>query len=51
VLNEILEERVATRRSRSNPRGVKRKMSSYPLRPREKMKTKVMHIEVAVVVV
>lgn len=34
VLEEILQERVVTSRNRRNPRGVKRKMSSYPLRPR-----------------
>ena len=34
VLDEILQERVAPRRGRSNPRGVKRKMSNFPLRPR-----------------
>jgi len=34
VLDEILEERVASRRGRQVPRGVKRKMSNYPLRPR-----------------
>ena len=34
VLEEILEERVVTRPNRRNPRGVKRKMSSFPLRPR-----------------
>jgi len=34
VLDEILEERVASSRSRQVPRGVKRKMSGYPLRPR-----------------
>ena len=34
VLDEILEERVVSSRNRSCPRGVKRKMSSYPLRPR-----------------
>jgi hypothetical protein len=33
VLAEILEERVASSRGRRVPRGVKRKMSSYPLRP------------------
>jgi len=33
-LAEILEERVASSRGRQVPRGVKRKMSSYPLRPR-----------------
>ena len=31
---EILEERVVSSRTRRNPRGVKRKMSGYQLRPR-----------------
>jgi len=34
VLDEILEERVASFRGRQVPPGVKRKMSGYPLRPR-----------------
>lgn len=34
MLNEILEERAVSGRSRQVPRGVKRKMSNYPLRPR-----------------
>ena len=34
VLEEILGERIASSRNRRNPRGVKRKMSSYPLRRR-----------------
>ena len=34
MLNEILEERVVSSRGRRVPRGVKRKMSNYPLRPR-----------------
>jgi hypothetical protein len=34
VLEEILEERAVSGRGRQVPRGVKRKMSSYPLRPR-----------------
>jgi hypothetical protein len=34
VLDEILEERVVNGRGRRVPRGVKRKMSSYPPRPR-----------------
>jgi hypothetical protein len=33
VLAEILEERVASSRGRRVPRGVKRKMSGYKLRP------------------
>jgi hypothetical protein len=39
VLDEILEERVASSRGRQVPRGVKRKMSSYPLRPRTPLPT------------
>lgn len=34
MLDEILEERVVSGRGRQVPRGVTRKMSSYPLRPR-----------------
>jgi len=32
VLNEILEETVYSSRNRRNPRGVKRKMSNFPIR-------------------
>jgi hypothetical protein len=32
VLEEILQERVRPRSNRRNKRGVKRKMSSYPIR-------------------
>ena len=35
VLEEILEERAVSGRGRQVPRGVKRKMSNYALRPRE----------------
>ena len=34
MLAEILQERVNSSRGRRNPRGVKRKMSNFPLRPR-----------------
>ena len=34
MLDEILEERAVSGRGRQVPRGVKRKMSGYPLRPR-----------------
>jgi hypothetical protein len=34
VLDEILEERVVSSRGRQIPRGVKRKMSNFPIRPR-----------------
>jgi hypothetical protein len=39
VLDEILEERAVSGRGRQEPRGVKRKMSSYPLRPRAPQST------------
>jgi hypothetical protein len=39
VLAEILEERVASSRGRRVPRGVKRKMSGYQLRPRTRQPT------------
>ena len=34
VLDEILEERAQSSRGTQVPRGVKRKISNYPLRPR-----------------
>jgi hypothetical protein len=34
VLEEILEERAVSGRGRRVPRGVKRKVGNYPLRPR-----------------
>ena len=34
VLDEILDDRAVSSRNRIKPRGVKRKMSNYPLRPR-----------------
>jgi hypothetical protein len=39
VLDEILDERVGSSRNRVNPRGVKRKMSNYNLRPRARRPT------------
>ena len=36
ILDEILQERVTSSRSRVNPRGVKRKMSNYNLWPRKR---------------
>jgi hypothetical protein len=38
-VDEILEERVSSSRNRINIRGVKRKMSNYPLRPRKRQRT------------
>lgn len=40
VLEEILQERVTSSRTRVNPRGVKRKMSNYNLRPRKRQPTR-----------
>jgi hypothetical protein len=48
VLDEILQERVASRRGRRNPRGVKRKMSNFPLRPRHAKPLRSINIEKAI---
>jgi hypothetical protein len=40
ILDEILEERAVCSRNRINPRGVKRKMSNYNLRPRQPQPTR-----------
>jgi hypothetical protein len=40
VLAEILEERVVSSRGRQIARGVKRKMSNFPLRPRNASATR-----------
>lgn len=40
ILEEIVEERAGSSRSRINFRGVKRKMSNYPLRPRKRGPTR-----------
>ena len=40
ILVEILQERAASSRNRINARGVKRKMSNYPSRPRKHQKTR-----------
>jgi hypothetical protein len=44
ILDEILEERVVSSRKRWSPRGVKRKMSKYPLRPRHRAPSKCLSI-------
>ena len=51
VLEEILQERVVSSRGRRNPRGVKRKMSNFPLRPRSAGPLPPMHVSVVVIVV
>jgi len=48
VLKEILQERVVSSRGRRNPRGVKRKMSSFPLRPRHTEPLQSIRIEEAI---
>jgi hypothetical protein len=48
VLDEILEERVASSRGRQVPRGVKRKMSGYPLRLRTPQPTRRINIAATV---
>lgn len=40
VIEEILEERVVSSRGRCNPRAVKRKMTSFPVRSRVKVPAK-----------
>jgi len=49
VLDEILQERVVSSRGRRNPRGVKRKMSNFPLRPRGAAPLPPLQAEVVVV--
>ena len=51
MLAEILEERVASSRGRRVPRGVKRKMSNYPLRPRASQPIIRIDFTVAIVIV
>lgn len=51
VLEEILEERVVSSRNRRNPRGVKRKMSTFPVRrPGSKSMPK-LDLQLAIVIV
>src|SRR5260370_32237212 len=48
VLDEILQERVVSSRHRRNPRGVKRKMSNFPLRSRKAKPPPPLHIQKAI---
>ena len=48
MLEEILQERVVANRGRRNPRGVKRKMSNFNLRPRHAKPLKRIDIEKAI---
>ena len=49
MLEEILAERVVSSRGRRNPRGVKRKMSNFPLRPRGATPLPPMQVRVVIV--
>jgi hypothetical protein len=51
VLNEILQERVASSRNRRNRRGVKRKMSNFPLRRRTDPPLPAIDIATAILIV
>ena len=51
ILLEILQERVSSSRHRSNPRGVKRKMSTYRLRPRQRGHTRRINFSASVRIV
>ena len=45
ALDEILEDPAVSSRGRRNPRGVKRKMSNYPIRTRQRPTAHLMNIE------
>ena len=51
MLNEILQERVVSSRKRRNFRGVKRKMSSFPIRRRSRKALPAVEIEKAIRIV
>lgn len=48
MLDELLQERVGSSRNRRNPRGVKRKMSNFPLRRRTHNSLPPINIEKAI---
>jgi hypothetical protein len=48
VLDELLQDPVARRRGRRNPRGVKRKMSNFPLRPRHAIPLRSINLDKAI---
>ena len=51
MLEEILEERLVSRRGRRNPRAVKRKMSSYPVRRNQPNSPSVQDIETYIIII
>ena len=48
VLDEILEQRVVSSRNRRNLRGVKRKMSNFPLRPQHSKPLHRIDVQIAI---
>jgi hypothetical protein len=51
ILDEILDEHVVSSRTRINPRGVKRKMSNYNLRPRKRQRTRRLNVAKRITIV
>jgi hypothetical protein len=51
VLEEILEERAVSSRNRRNPRGVKRKMSNFPVRRRGSKPMPKIDLQLAIVII
>lgn len=51
VLDEILQERLPPRRGRRNVRGIKRKMSNFPLRRRGAARLAAIDIATAIKIV
>ncbi len=49
MLDELRAERVSSSRGRAVPRGVKRKMSNFPLRPRRRLRARTRSYRVHVV--
>ncbi len=50
VLAELVDgrDRVVSSRGRHVPRGVKRKMSNFPLRPRRRLRTRILRVRVCI---
>jgi hypothetical protein len=51
IIHEIAEVVAPVRSTRSNPRGVKRKMSGYKLRSRATQKTKALKIRTILIII
>jgi hypothetical protein len=49
ILDEIRAETVSSSRGRAVPRGVKRKMSKFPLRPRRRTPTRTPRYDVHII--